>query len=134
MIEDAAYQSLRYDGETVPPMLALEIARKGSINDTRTIYCGSFSKTLAPGLRVGFVVAAMPIIRKLVLMKQAADLHSSTINQMAICHVAERGFDAQVNKIRAVYSKRATPCWQHLENTCRTASAGRFRKAACSSG
>jgi DNA-binding transcriptional MocR family regulator len=39
-------------------------------------------------------------------MKQAADLHSSTINQMAICHVAERGFDAQVNKIRAVYSKR----------------------------
>ncbi|WP_455271168.1 aminotransferase-like domain-containing protein [Rhizobium herbae] len=106
VIEDAAYQSLRYDGQAVPPMLALEIARKGSINETRTIYCGSFSKTLAPGLRVGFVVAAMPIIRKLVLMKQAADLHSSTINQMAICLVAERGFDAQVNKIRAVYSKR----------------------------
>jgi DNA-binding transcriptional MocR family regulator len=106
VIEDAAYQSLRYDGEAVPPILAIEIARKGSINETRTIYCGSFSKTLAPGLRVGFVVAAMPIIRKLVLMKQAADLHSSTINQMAICHVAERGFDAQVEKIRAVYGKR----------------------------
>jgi len=106
LIEDGAYQSLRYDGAPIAPILALDIARKGGLENTRTIYCGSFSKTLAPGLRVGFVVAAMPVIRKLVLMKQAADLHSSTINQMAICHVAERGFDAQVNKIRAVYSKR----------------------------
>lgn len=106
IIEDAAYQSLRYDGEAVPPILALEIAEKGSIEDTRTIYCGSFSKTLAPGLRVGFVVANMPVIRKLVLMKQAADLHSSSINQIAIAHVAERHFDAQVAKIRAAYSAR----------------------------
>ncbi|MBB2710641.1 UNVERIFIED_ORG: hypothetical protein GGE64_002844 [Rhizobium etli] len=106
VIEDAAYQSLRYDGEPIPPILALEIAEKGHINDTRTIYCGSFSKTLAPGLRVGFIVANAPVIRKLVLMKQAADLHSSTINQMAISHVAERGFDAQVGKIKAAYSHR----------------------------
>ncbi len=106
VIEDAAYQSLRYDGEPVAPILALEIARKGSINDTRTIYCGSFSKTLAPGLRVGFIVANAPVIRKLVLMKQAADLHSSTINQIAIHQVAERGFDAQVAKVRKTYSHR----------------------------
>ncbi|MFP3802732.1 aminotransferase class I/II-fold pyridoxal phosphate-dependent enzyme, partial [Paraburkholderia sp. SIMBA_027] len=57
VIEDAAYQNLRYDGEAIPPILALEIARKGHISLTRTIYCGSFSKTLAPGLRVGFIVA-----------------------------------------------------------------------------
>lgn len=106
VIEDAAYQSLRYDGEPVPPILALEIARKGSIEETRTIYCGSFSKTLAPGLRVGFIVGNAQVIRKLVLMKQAADLHSSTINQMAIAHVAEHGFDAQVAKIKAAYSQR----------------------------
>ncbi|MBY3193512.1 aminotransferase-like domain-containing protein [Rhizobium laguerreae] len=106
VIEDAAYQSLRYDGDPIPPILALEIAEKGHINDTRTIYCGSFSKTLAPGLRVGFIVANAPVIRKLVLMKQAADLHSSTINQMAISDVAERGFDAQVAKIKAAYSQR----------------------------
>ncbi|MFT4184032.1 MAG: PLP-dependent aminotransferase family protein [Rhizobium sp.] len=106
VIEDAAYQSLRYDGEPVAPILALEIARKSNINDTRTIYCGSFSKTLAPGLRVGFVVANAPVIRKLVLMKQAADLHSSTINQIAIHQVAARGFEEQVAKVRQTYSHR----------------------------
>ena len=107
ILEDAAYQHLRYDGEAVPPIMALDIARNGGdIEKTRTIYSGSFSKTLAPGLRVGFVIASMPVIRKLVLMKQAADLHSSTINQIAIEHVASRGFDAQVAKIRSVYSKR----------------------------
>ncbi|EJC80114.1 transcriptional regulator with HTH domain and aminotransferase domain [Rhizobium leguminosarum bv. trifolii WSM2297] len=106
VIEDAAYQSLRYDSDPIPPILALEIAEKGDINTTRTIYCGSFSKTLAPGLRVGFIVANAPVIRKLVLMKQAADLHSSTINQMAIADVAERGFDVQVAKIKAAYMKR----------------------------
>jgi DNA-binding transcriptional MocR family regulator len=106
VIEDAAYQALRYDGEAIPPILALEIARKGDINSARTIYCGSFSKTLAPGLRVGWVCAADQVIRKLVLMKQAADLHSSTINQMAICTVAERGFDEQVAKVHSVYRHR----------------------------
>jgi DNA-binding transcriptional MocR family regulator len=106
IIEDAAYQSLRYDGDHIPPIMALEIARKGNINETRTIYCGSFSKTLAPGLRVGFIVANASVIRKLVLMKQAADLHSSTINQMAIYMVSEGGFDAQVAKIGKAYSHR----------------------------
>jgi len=106
LIEDGAYQNLRYDGEAIPPILALEIARKGHIDGTRTIYCGSFSKTLAPGLRVGFVVANAEVIRKLVLMKQAADLHSSTINQIAIAQVAERGFEAQVAKIRKAYGHR----------------------------
>ena len=106
VIEDAAYQSLRFDGTPVPPILSLEIAQKGGIDETRTIYCGSFSKTLAPGLRVGWIVANSAVIRKLVLMKQAADLHSSSINQMAIEHVAKRGFDAQVAKIKAAYSAR----------------------------
>ena len=106
IIEDAAYQSLRYDGEVIPPILALEIERKGTIDATRTVYCGSFSKTLSPGLRVGWICAAAPLIGKLVLLKQAADLHSSTINQMAIHEVAAKGFDQQVAKIKSAYQTR----------------------------
>lgn len=106
VVEDAAYQALRYDGEAIPPILALEIARKGGIEDCRTIYCGSFSKTLAPGLRVGWVCAASPVIGRLVLMKQAADLHSSTLNQMAVAEVAENIFDTHVAGVRAVYKAR----------------------------
>lgn len=106
LIEDAAYQHLRYDGDPIPPILSLDIARSGGIDASRTIYCGSFSKTLAPGLRVGYVVAAKPVIRKLVLMKQAADLHSSTINQMVVAEVAETHFPAQIAKIRAAYVAR----------------------------
>lgn len=106
IIEDAAYQSLRYDGEVIPPILALEIERKGSIDDTRTVYCGSFSKTLSPGLRVGWICASATLISKLVLLKQAADLHSSTINQMAIHEVASEGFDRQVSKIKSAYQTR----------------------------
>ena len=106
IIEDAAYQRLRFDGEAVPPILALELERVGNIDDCRTLYCGSFSKTLAPGLRVGWICGAKSVISRLVLMKQAADLHSSTINQMAITEVAETMFEEQVAKIRAAYMAR----------------------------
>lgn len=106
VIEDAAYQSLRYEGEALSPVLAREIERKGDINNCRTLYCGSFSKTLAPGLRVGWVCGAQEVISQLVLMKQAADLHSSTINQMAIATVANAQFDNHVAKIKAAYSTR----------------------------
>ena len=106
IIEDGAYQALRYDGDAIPPILALELARKGSIEACRTIYCGSFSKTLSPGLRVGWVVAAKPVISQLVLMKQAADLHSATINQMAVHQVAQACFDTHIPKVRRTYSAR----------------------------
>ncbi|NBT30624.1 MAG: PLP-dependent aminotransferase family protein [Rhodobacteraceae bacterium] len=106
IIEDAAYQTLRYDGEVVPPILALEIAAKGSIEDARTIYCGSFSKSLAPGLRVGWVCAAQPVISRLVLMKQAADLHSSTLNQIVTDKVARQLFDDHAARLREVYRQR----------------------------
>ncbi len=106
IIEDAAYQTLRFDGEPIPPILALEIARKGSIENCRTLYCGSFSKSLAPGLRVGWICAAHEIISRLVLMKQAADLHSSTVNQIVTHKVASTMFEPHVAKLRATYMAR----------------------------
>lgn len=104
--EDAAYQTLRYDGAAIPPILALEIARKGSIEDCRTLYCGSFSKSLAPGLRVGWICGNAAVISRLVLMKQAADLHSPTTNQIVTEHVARRHFDAHVATLRTTYRAR----------------------------
>ncbi len=107
VIEDAAYQALRFDGDNVPSILALDLQRhNGDIDAVRTVYCGSFSKTLSPGLRLGWIVAGKDLIRKLVLAKQAADLHTSTINQAVMAKVATRLFDAQVDTIRAAYRHR----------------------------
>jgi len=106
VVEDAAYQALRYDGEAVPPLLALDCARMGGIEKARTIYCGSFSKILAPGLRVGWVCAPRAIVEKLVLVKQASDLHSPSINQLVVHRVAETSYDSQVEKARAAYGAR----------------------------
>lgn len=115
VIEDAAYQALRYDGEAIPPMLALEVAEKGDIDACRTLYCGSFSKTLAPGLRVGWVCGATSVISQLVLMKQAADLHSATLNQMAINTVCRAIFDDHCARLRRIYKTRRDAMLAALE-------------------
>ncbi|TPM06446.1 PLP-dependent aminotransferase family protein [Mesorhizobium sp. B2-3-11] len=106
VIEDAAYRALRYDGEGVPPILALDCARPGGIDKARTLYCGSFSKILSPGMRVGWVCAPRHVVEKLVLMKQASDLHSPSVNQMVMHRVAESVFDSQVEKLIGAYRER----------------------------
>ncbi|WGF89583.1 aminotransferase-like domain-containing protein [Marinivivus vitaminiproducens] len=106
VVEDAAYTELRYDGDALPPLLALDAKRHGGIEHARTVYAGTFSKTLAPSLRVGWLCAAKPLIDKLVLAKQAGDLHSPTLNQMAMHQVAERVFESHVPRLRAAYRKR----------------------------
>ncbi len=115
VIEDSAYQDLRYEGEPVAPILAMELAQKGSLEDCRTVYCGSFSKTLSPGLRVGWVVAAKPVIAQMVLIKQAADLHSATVNQMAVNTVARQIFDSHVETVRSAYKARRDAMLAALE-------------------
>ncbi|WP_061938557.1 PLP-dependent aminotransferase family protein [Aureimonas sp. AU22] len=115
VIEDAAYQALRYDGDPVAPIIALDCARSGGLDEARTIYCGSFSKILAPGLRMGWICAPRRIVEKLVLMKQASDLHSPSINQMAIHRVAETSYASQVDKVRHVYGERRDAILAALE-------------------
>jgi DNA-binding transcriptional MocR family regulator len=106
VIEDAAYAMLRFEGEALPCITALEVVRRGSIEAARTIYCGTFSKVLSPGLRVGWIVAPRALIRRLVLIKQASDLNSATINQMVMQRLAEAAFDTRVERACEHYRRR----------------------------
>ena len=110
IIEDDPYGQLRFEGEHQPPLVLLD--RKNMGNDPtyqlgNIIYLSTFSKTLAPGLRLGWIVAPPDVISKLVQLKQGADLHSSTFNQVIAYEVARDGFiDEHVRTIRRVYRER----------------------------
>ena len=106
LIEDAAYSAIRFSGNHVPSCLSLDVRQHGHIDRTRTIYCGTFSKTLSPGLRVGWICAAQELVSKIVLTKQAADLHSPSLNQMIIHRVATSEYDTVVSKVVALYAAR----------------------------
>jgi 2-aminoadipate transaminase len=96
IVEDNPYGDLWFDQ---PPPLPLT-AR----NPEGGIYLGSFSKVLAPGLRLGYVVAPKAIMPKLLQAKQAADLHTPTFNQRMVAEVLKDGFiDRHVPTIRALY-------------------------------
>ncbi|MDD5334351.1 MAG: PLP-dependent aminotransferase family protein [Rhodoferax sp.] len=96
LIEDNPYGDLWFDSAPPPPLTAR--------NPEGCIYLGSFSKVLAPGLRLGFVVAPKPVFPKLLQAKQAADLHSPGFNQRLIAEVMKDGFlDRHVPTIRALY-------------------------------
>lgn len=107
LVEDGAYRELRFGGEPIPSLLALDIARSGSIEAARTLFCGTLSKTLSPALRIGWICGPRAAIEKLVLLKQGGDLHVSTINQMAAHRVVCEGYDQHLGRLRAAYGGQA---------------------------
>jgi DNA-binding transcriptional MocR family regulator len=115
LIEDAAYRELRFAGEALPTVLSLDIARAGSIEAARTLFCGTFSKTVSPALRIGWVCGPRAVIEKLVLLKQGADLHVSTINQMVAHRAVAEGYDQHLGMLRAAYGANAGSILSALE-------------------
>ncbi len=111
IVEDAAYQELHFAGNPQPPMAAVDaqiLSDQGqSIDDNGTVlFCGTFSKTVAPALRVGWIAAPAELTRRLTLIKQASDLHTSTINQIVLAKFLEEHFDQHVQELRVAYSER----------------------------
>ncbi len=114
IVEDAAYTELRYDGEPLPPLAALDAARNGG-KLTNVLYCGSFSKTIVPAFRVGWINGPAEVVNRLVLMKQAGDLHTSTINQIVLHEVVAAQFDAHIRRLRASYKERRDAMLEALD-------------------
>lgn len=100
IIEDNPYGELRFDGDDVPTIKSMD-------TDGIVIYCGSFSKTLSSGMRVGFVCAHEDISQKMVVCKQVSDVHTNLFFQMLINKFFERyDFDAHIEGIRALYRRK----------------------------
>ena len=114
LIEDDPYGALSYKGEPFPKML--------NMNPDGVIYMGSFSKVLTPGIRLGYVVAPLPLVRRLELAKQAADLHTAQLTQMVVYEVIKDGFlDQHIPSIRTLY---ANQCQVMLDAMAETFPAG----------
>ncbi len=118
IVEDDPYGQLRYEGEHLPPLVVLDrenLGRDDGYSIGNVIYLSTFSKTLAPGLRLGWIVAPPEIIGKLAQLKQGADLHTSTFTQFVAYEVARDGFlDKHVKLIRQVYRERRDVMLQAL--------------------
>jgi len=109
IIEDDPYGQLRFEGENLPVIEVLDSQTRlqKDCYSGNVIYLSTFSKTLAPGIRLAWVVAPPEVINKLILAKQGADLHTSTFNQIVAYEVAHGGFLYEhVKIIRKVYKER----------------------------
>jgi len=100
VLEDDPYGELRYRGKALPPIAGL-------VPGAPVIHLGSFSKTLAPGLRLGYAVADEPLIRALTIAKQAADLHTGSLSQRAVARLFEIfDYEAHLRELRRLYGER----------------------------
>ena len=120
VVEDDPYGKLRFEGDHIKPLVVIDAewhhaSRNGKYHGN-LIYLSTFSKTLAPGLRLGWVVAPRDVIVHLVQAKQGTDLHSSTFDQMVAYEVAREGFlDEHVRRLRQVYGARRDVMLKALE-------------------
>lgn len=100
VLEDNPYGEIRFAGQHVPAVKSFDTTG-------HVFYMSTFSKTLAPGFRLGWVVADADVVNKLTVLKQSADLHTDNLVQYAVAQFfADNDVDAHVREISALYGKR----------------------------
>ncbi|HIQ58549.1 MAG TPA: PLP-dependent aminotransferase family protein [Candidatus Merdivicinus intestinavium] len=101
ILEDNPYGELRFEGEDIPTLKSMD-------TEGIVIYCGSMSKVMSAGIRVGFVLAPREIAAKMTVGKQASDVHTNQFFQMLIADFMEHyDFDGHIGKIRALYKHKS---------------------------
>lgn len=109
ILEDDPYGELRFRGEFVPSLAA-------HAEDATVLQLGTFSKTLAPGMRIGWINGPVELVKKLTILKQAADLHTGTLSQRVVARLLETfDFEAHLATLRRVYGERRDTMIQALE-------------------
>ncbi len=102
IIEDNPYGDLRFEGENVPAYKSFDV-------DGRVVYCGSFSKILSSGMRVGTLTANKELVSKIVVAKQVEDVHTNVFFQMVCArYMTECDLEAHIEKIRALYRHKSS--------------------------
>jgi len=118
IIEDDPYGQLRFEGKHIPSVVVLDsqYRKDPGAYSGNVIYLSTFSKILAPGIRLAWVVAPTQVISKLVQAKQGVDLHTATFNQIVAYEVGKGGFlDRHVKVIRECYRQRRDVMIETLE-------------------
>jgi 2-aminoadipate transaminase len=114
IIEDDPYGELYYSGARTQPLAAIDSAMHGELRNV--VYLSSFSKTLTPGLRLGWIVAPRELARLLVLVKQGMDLHTGSLAQIAAYYSCRDGLlERHVPRLRRSYGERRAMMLTALE-------------------
>jgi 2-aminoadipate transaminase len=117
VLEDNPYGLLRYEGEPLPTLYSLDAANADRDGESDfVIYLGTFSKILSPGLRLGWAVAPRPVLEKLNLGKQGADLCSSPVTQLFVAaYFREHDWRAYLTELKDLYRRRRDTMLQALQ-------------------
>jgi 2-aminoadipate transaminase len=117
VLEDNPYGLLRYEGEPLPTLYSLDASNAGKDGASDlVIYLGTFSKILSPGLRLGWSVAPRPVLEKLNLGKQGADLCSSPVTQLFVAtYFRERDWREYLEQLKELYARRRDTMLEALE-------------------